>query len=469
MRPRQSGLISRSAQALHLDGPSVHRRSMASSAVPPEEAAVTVTSDAGAALPSACGALQHPVQHCSMPNTYEPPAASTFALEALPPDVTRRILGALACLERPGAPQRLRALQPATLTCRAWRAAARQLVCQLTFKGGRAEAYKGRDLSAFPQLSRLVFEREIRAGDAAQLLLTLPAPHDPALSAAARTVSGGGSEAHNDRTDGALSQQHRASASGGSCCGGSRGGLRDISGGASHRTGSALHVCGLPLPLPAALTSLTRLDVSLLAPPPPDDCTLGPAQWRAHAPGRRLAAALDALPLLIHLRVRDAPPACAELAEALPRAARLRELVVAREGGLINYPAGECVDRVWVCRGRACVERGDYCTGCREGCCWAAGLCTRGRQCGERCAGGVGRGQGLTERRHAARVSRTVFWGSFLTLCFAAAKGLLRVFGGTVWAAKGIARSELIGVVGALCVKAKCGGATSPHRSCIRP
>jgi hypothetical protein len=67
-----------------------------------------------------------------------------------------------------------------------------------------------------------------------------------------------------------------------------------------------------------------------------------------------LAAVLDALPLLVQLRARDAPPACAELAEALPRAARLRELVVGCKEAVNQIKVGEGSARFPDCRVRAC-------------------------------------------------------------------------------------------------------------------
>jgi hypothetical protein len=319
---------------------------MDSSAVQLGEA-TAITSDAGAALPSPCAALQQrSMQQRRMPDTDEHPATTAFALEALPPDLTLRIfetLAALTCPECPGTPPRLRALQPAALVCVAWRAAARQLVRQLKFKGGRDGAWDARDLSVFPQLSRLVFKKYVRDEDAAQLLRALPAPDDPALSAAASAVSGSSSQAQNDRPDVVPGgKQQRASVAGGGCFSGRCGGLRDISGGTSIQVGSALQAYALHPPLPAALTSLTRLDVSLKAPRLRDPCASGRHSCRSGVACCCLAAALDALPRLVHLNLRDSPPVCAALAAALPRAARLRALVV--EPGLtpnLSLKAGE--------------------------------------------------------------------------------------------------------------------------------
>jgi hypothetical protein len=63
-----------------------------------------------------------------------------------------------------------------------------------------------------------------------------------------------------------------------------------------------------------------------------------------------LAAVLDALPLLVHLRLHDAQPVCAELAEALPRAVRLRELVVGCARKFYNFSGTGESSEAWVCR-----------------------------------------------------------------------------------------------------------------------
>jgi hypothetical protein len=185
----------------------------------PLDEGTAITSDASAALPSPFGALQQ----CSMPSADDTPAATAFVLEALPPDVARQILEIVACPDCPGKPRRLRALQPAALVCRAWRAAARQLVRKLVLEGGPEACWDGRDLSTLPQLSQLVFKGGIQGEDLASLLLTPPACEDPPLSAAA--VGGGSSQAQNDKTHGAPIQNQRGGGAGASCFSGNRGGL----------------------------------------------------------------------------------------------------------------------------------------------------------------------------------------------------------------------------------------------------
>jgi hypothetical protein len=381
--PRRAVPADLAIEASRSNGTWLPQHSMDSPAAPLDEA-TAITSDAQAALSPPCGALQQR----SVPSAGDAPATTAFALEALPPDVARRILGTLACPEYPGAPQRLRALQPAALTCHTWRGAARQLVRQLTFKGS-SEGAGGRNLSVFPELSRLVLKTFPRDEDAAQLLLTLAVPDDPALSAAASAVSGSGSQTQGDRPDGVPGQQRRASVAGGGCFSGRCGGLQDICGGTSIQVGSGLSILALPLPLPAALTSLTRLSVSLL----PANCTSGPPKRGAGAPGRRLAAALDALPLLVHLNLRDAPLVCAELAEALPRAARLRELVVGCEDNFdLRVRAmifGFAGDGHVMTLDNSQMGIGKFPGAQSEGCCGPAQEHAKAR-----CVGGRGRGDG---------------------------------------------------------------------------
>lgn len=238
-------------------------------------------------------------------------AAEPSALSTLPPDLARRVFGALTCPRdpEPGAPAPaapagacLRALQPLALTCRAWRAVARSLVTDIQL---RPQTPCG-SLSGFPRLRRLRFAAAPSDELARQLLLSLPAPWG-------RSSGSGGGAAE---------------------CTDAGGGLLELLGGRAGRSSAALRAGALPLPSPPALAALTRLDVSLAPAPAAFDFDNPEPRAAARAAGAagggaaaaRLAAVLERLPRLADLRLRGAPPAGGALRPSLPRLAALRRL-----------------------------------------------------------------------------------------------------------------------------------------------
>lgn len=238
-----------------------------------------------------------------------------FPFDALPRDIKTRTLAMVCSVRGTDGDVRLRALLPATLCCRSWRSLAHALIESLTIS---PQTSTTADLGCLPRLTRVRFERGVRPDTARRLLLTLrtgvdarpaAASHPGSDSPPCRNGAHGRSDGYSvDRSGGADSGESSGS-----------GGLQELLSTRSARAGAALSARALS-PLPRALLSLRRLDVSL--------GYLGNLQVQSSEPCRQLAEALLQLVGLEDLRVRDAPVSNEDLAYALPQALALRTLAV---------------------------------------------------------------------------------------------------------------------------------------------